>query len=110
MKEKKSFLVYFDWESPFDCLSNESLGELFRAMIKYAKNETEPEFTDPTLSIIFSFIKTAVDRDKLAYEERCKKNAENARKGARNKEETTYKTESAPYSFDRLLKTVTQKE
>ena len=37
MKEKKSFLMYFDWEAPFDCLDDESLGELFRGIFKYAK-------------------------------------------------------------------------
>lgn len=73
MKEKKSFLMYFDWEAPFDCLDDESLGELFRGIFKYAKNNEEPNFADPTLYIIFSFVKTSLDRDRLAYEEKCRK-------------------------------------
>ncbi len=106
MKEKTSFLVYFDWEEPFECLSNESLGELFKAMIKYAKNQTEPHFSDPTLSIIFAFVKGAIDRDKIAYAERCKKNAENAKKGASTKANTLAETPYPPHDFNSLLKTI----
>ena len=87
MAEKKSFLVYFDWEEPFSCLDNAELGELFRAMVKYAKNEEEPEFENKTLYLVFTFIKNAIDRDKAAYEEKCKKNAENGRKGGKKKDE-----------------------
>ena len=87
MADKKSFLVYFDWEEPFSCLDNAELGELFRAMVKYAKNEEEPEFENKTLYLVFTFIKNAIDRDKAAYEEKCKKNAENGRKGGKKKEE-----------------------
>lgn len=103
MKEKKSFLIYFDWEAPFDCLDNESLGELFRGIMKYAKNKTEPEFDDPTLSIIFSFVKTAIDRDKLAYEERCRKNAENAKKGASDRAKNSEQATDPAYDFKSLL-------
>ena len=87
MAEKKSFLVYFDWEEPFSCLDNAELGELFRAMVKYAKSEEEPEFKNKTLYLVFTFIKNAIDRDKAAYEEKCKKNAENGRKGGKKKDE-----------------------
>ena len=87
MADKKSFLVYFDWEEPFRCLDNAELGELFRAMVKYAKNEEEPEFENKTLYLVFTFIKNAIDRDKAAYEEKCKKNAENGRKGGKKKDE-----------------------
>ena len=87
MAEKKSFLVYFDWEEPFSCLDDAELGELFRAMVKYAKSEEEPEFENKTLYLVFTFIKNAIDRDKAAYEEKCKKNAENGRKGGKKKDE-----------------------
>ena len=87
MAEKKSFLVYFDWEEPFSCLDNAELGELFRAMVKYAKSEEEPEFKNKTLYLVFTFIKNAIDRDKAAYDEKCKKNAENGRKGGKKKDE-----------------------
>lgn len=34
---RKSFLVYFDWETPLQELTDDELGELFRAMFIYAK-------------------------------------------------------------------------
>ena len=106
MKEKKSFLMYFDWEAPFDCLDDESLGELFRGIFKYAKNNEEPSFADPTLYIIFSFVKTSLDRDRLAYEEKCRKNSENAKKGASAKAKTSEETPYPPHDFTGLLKTI----
>ena len=106
MKEKKSFLVYFDWETPFDCIDDETLGKLFRGIFKYAKNKTEPEFSDPTLSIIFSFVKAAIDRDNINYEERCKKNAENAKKGASAKAKASAEAPHPPHDFTGLLKTI----
>ncbi len=106
MKEKKSFLVYFDWENPFNCLDDESLGKVFRAIMKYAKHGEEPQFTDPTLTIIFSFVKTAIDRDRDAYEEKCRKNSENAKKGASAKAKTSAETPYPPHDFNSLLKTI----
>ena len=98
--------MYFDWEAPFDCLDNESLGELFRGIFKYAKNNEEPNFTDPTLYIIFSFIKTSLDRDMAVYEEKCRKNSENKKKGAANKPKTSAETPCPPHDFNSLLKTL----
>ncbi|MGN1317284.1 MAG: DUF6291 domain-containing protein [Acutalibacteraceae bacterium] len=78
-------MVYFDWEAPLTELSDEELGELFRAMFKYARNKEEFEFEHRSLKLVFGFVKSALDRDRLAYEERCKKNAENAAKAAKNR-------------------------
>ena len=102
MADKKSFLIYFDWEQPFDCLDDEALGELFRAMMKYAKNGEAPDFNDKTLYIVFSFVKNAIDRDISAYEEKCKKNAENGKKGGKKKEEKV----SSELDFSSLMKTL----
>ncbi len=102
MSKKKSFLVYFDWEAPFDCLNDTELGELFRAMLKYAKNEEEPEFDNQSLCLVFSFVKNAIDRDKAAYEERCKKNAENGKKGGKKTAENV----NPDLDFSSLLETI----
>ena len=104
MKEKKSFLIYFDWEAPIDCLDDKSLGKLFRGIFKYAKNNTEPDFSDPMLYVIFSFVKAAIDRDNLSYEQRCKQNSENAKKGAEKKKQSD--TNIPPHDFNSLLKTL----
>lgn len=91
MKNKKSFLVYFDWYEPLSVLTDSQLGEITRAMFSYAKNQTEPEFSDPSLKMVFGFMKSAFDRDREVYKERCKKNAENGSKGGKKKSENLTK-------------------
>ncbi len=79
-------------------LTDEELGELFRAMIKYARNKEEFEFEHRSLKLVFGFIKSALDRDRQAYEERCKKNAENAAKAAKSREK-----KGAEMDYDTLM-------
>ena len=105
MKERKSFLVYFDWGEPFERLDDEALGKLFRGMFRYAQNGELPEFDDPTLSIIFSFVKTALERDKATYEERCRKNSEAGKKSAEAKSKPLG-SPLPPHDFAGLLKTL----
>ena len=106
---KKSFLVYFDWEAPLQELTDEELGELFRAMFIYAKYGEQLDFEHRSLKLVFGFIKSAIDRDKTAYAEKCKKNAENGSKGGKKKAEN-YKEKGANMSYDALLETLTPAE
>ncbi len=106
---RKSFLVYFDWEAPLQELTDEELGELFRAMFIYAKYGELIDFEHRSLKLVFGFIKSAVDRDREAYKERCKRNAENASKGNKKKEEKPHVV-GANMSLEALLDTVTPQE
>ena len=107
---KKSFLVYFDWEAPLQELTNEELGELFRAMFIYAKYGELIDFEHRSLKLVFGFIKSAIDRDKTAYEEKCRKNAENASKGSKKKPEKEQTLVGANMDFKDLLQTITPSE
>ena len=84
-KRKKSFVVYYDWGEALSYFNNEEVGEIFRAVLSYAKDGTEPEFSHNALNGVFSFMKSALDRDKIAYEARCKINQMNGKKGGRPK-------------------------
>ena len=106
---RKGFLVYFDWETPLQELNNEELGELFRAMFAYAKYGEQLDFEHRSLKLVFGFIKSAIERDKAAYEEKCRKNAENGSKGGKKKAETT-RERGANMSYDELLETLTPAE
>lgn len=87
-KEKKSFLMYLDYEEQFALLADEQLGQLLRAVMEYEKTQIVPEL-EGIVKMAFSFIKAQLDRDRGKYEERCAKNKENGKKGGRPKQNQT---------------------
>ncbi len=78
-------------------------------MFTYAKNGKLIEFEHRSLKLVFGFIKSAIDRDRIAYEERCRKNAENANKGAKKKAEKVQE-KGANIDFKSLIETVSPSE
>lgn len=80
MKEKKSFLIYCDWESLLKPMTKEQIGELFLAIFDYNKNGVVPEFEEVLLSGVFSYMQSRFDDDNKRYERICKKNSEYAKK------------------------------
>lgn len=86
--DKNSFLFYLDYEEQFNLLSDEQIGQLMRAIIKYEKTKKEPNL-DGMLKMAFSFIKTQLDRDREKYEKKCEKNKENGALGGRPKKKQT---------------------
>lgn len=80
--DKSSFLIYLDYEEQFNLLTDEQIGQLMRAIIKYEKTREIPQLNG-IVKMAFSFIKTQLDRDREKYEARCEKNRENAKKGGR---------------------------
>ena len=80
MKEKSSFIVYYEWEEMFGYMSDKQIADMLRAMFSYAKRGEMPEFSNPLLNSNFCILKYAIDRDAEAYFSRCRKNAENIAK------------------------------
>lgn len=80
--DKSSFLIYLDYEEQFNLLTDEQIGRLMRAIIKYEKTREIPQLNG-IVKMAFSFIKTQLDRDREKYEAKCEKNRENAKKGGR---------------------------
>jgi hypothetical protein len=80
MKERKSFLFYYDWANIYEPLDDIRKAKLITATIRYAKDNTDTKFDDLTLKVIFNVIKDTIDRDSARYNERCLKNAENIKK------------------------------
>ena len=80
--EKKSFLMYLEYEEQLADLSDEELGQLMRAIFQYEKDGTEPKFIG-LLKMAFSFIKGNLNRDKQKYDKRCETSAINGKKGGR---------------------------
>lgn len=79
---KNSFVMYFDQQSTFEALSDEEAGKIIKGIFKYVqKQEFDNKFNgERVLEMTFLPIKNTLDRDEIKYEERCKKNSENAKK------------------------------
>lgn len=78
----QSFVVYAELEKQIDRLTDEQVGQLFRAMFQYNRSE-EPFFTDPMVGMAFDFVRPIMDRNREKYEAICEKNRQNGAKGGR---------------------------
>lgn len=82
MERKRAFILYLDYAEHLRLLSVEECGKLLLALFEYEETGTLPAFSG-ALAMAFSFIRLQLDRDKEAYKDKCKKNAENGAKGGR---------------------------
>ena len=78
--DKKSFLIYLEYEEQFDLLTDEELGQLMRTIIKYENGKTIPELNG-MVKMAFSFIKQQLDRDKEKWNQEKTKRSEAGKKG-----------------------------
>lgn len=76
----KMFYVYLDNYPQYMMLSMLERGELFTAMMEYARDRTVPDFGNSALGMAFSFSRAQIDRDFIKYHETCERNRENANK------------------------------
>jgi hypothetical protein len=67
---KKGFLMYADYITVFESLTNEEAGMLFKHILRYV-NDLDPELDDRLLKILFEPIKQQMKRDLNKWE--CKK-------------------------------------
>lgn len=61
-KNKKSFVLYTDYDTIFEKLTNEEAGKLIKHLFKYV-NDKSPEMTDRIIDLIFEPIKQQLKRD-----------------------------------------------
>lgn len=76
----KSFAVCISNAEAVSCLDDAMAGRLFKALFDYASNGTVPKWSDKALAAVFSMFKSQIDKNVEAYQEKCEKNAMNARK------------------------------
>jgi len=86
-ENKNKILVYRDWISTFESLSNDEAGKLIKHFFRYI-NDLAPEAPDRLTMLLFEPIKQTLKRDLKAYQETCEKNKDNVGKRW-NKENTT---------------------
>lgn len=76
---KNSFIIYHDYRETLADLTDEQVGQLFRALFDYEIDRVEPQFNGE-LKIAFKFIKKDLDINLTKYENICKRNKENIAK------------------------------
>ncbi len=78
-KEYPGYLLYFDqMEGLISVLNDEELGQIHRAIYHYAREGKIPEDLPDKVKVIWPSIRNNLDRDREAYEEKCRTNAYNA--------------------------------
>lgn len=90
METKKSIpmLVFQELEYQTSSLTDEQMGALFRAMLKFNR-DIEPDISDPLVSLAFSFVRSSMTANKEKYIETCNKRQEAGRKGGRPRKNQT---------------------
>lgn len=86
--KKTSFILPCDCLEDIDDFSNEEAGQLFKAILKYADGNEEPEFFDRAMKIYFRRIKRYIDSANENYQKRLETNRQNGKKGGRPKKKT----------------------
>jgi len=81
-KDKKSFVLYNDYEEVFSMLTDEEAGKLIKHILAYVNNKN-PSLEDRLLQVTFEPIRLQMGRDAKKYEAICERNAINGAKGGR---------------------------
>ena len=103
-EDNNTFMMYKEWEDLFESLDNmEEVGELIMALFAFAKRGEIAEFKG-ALKIAFIMMTKQLDRDGKKWEERCRVNAENAKKGGRPSKpvENSNEKPKKPNGYERL--------
>lgn len=79
MKDKDGFLLYTSQIGIFDKLTDEQAGKLIKAIYRYELTREYPNL-DFGLDMAFTSIKIVLDKNREKYQNKCKKNKENADK------------------------------
>lgn len=75
-ENKNKIIVYRDWISTFESLSDEEAGKLIKHLFRYV-NDLNPEAPDRLTALLFEPIKQTLKRDLKAYQSKCLKNRDN---------------------------------
>lgn len=83
---KKKVIVYADWKSTFELLSDDEAGKLIKHFFRYV-NDEDPEPPERLIEILFEPIKVTLKRDLEKWEIRSGNAKANGLKGGRPKSE-----------------------
>ena len=92
-KKVKSVLIFSEWQTLIQNLTDEQAGQLVKAMCHYNKGE-EYIAPDPAVAAMFAMVREGMDSNNSKYEEVCRKRAEAGKKGAEARWEGDSKSHS----------------
>lgn len=72
--EMSGFICHDDYLKKTKRLSDAQLGRVFRALMEYHIDKTEPETLEEVESMAFDFIREDIDRTEKKYADKCEKN------------------------------------
>ena len=84
--EKRTFLMYSEWQPLLEGMSDEQAGQLFKKIYAY-QTGNEYEIQDALILGVFNMIKAKFDADRKLYVEKCERNKLNGAKGGRPKKQ-----------------------
>lgn len=87
MKEKKSFVVYCDWENTFRKIGKYEAGDLIQGIFEYMRTGEIPQFESFAVEAVFSLLVETFKRDRDKYYKMCERNAINGAKKWQNSDE-----------------------
>lgn len=90
MKEKKSFVIYSDWENTFRKIGKYEAGDLIQGIFEYMRTGETPEFESFAVEAIFTLLVETFKRDRDKYYKMCERNANNINKRWEEKNTDTH--------------------
>ena len=102
---KPGVMIYFETAKAIKSLDNETVGQLFKAIMEYAEDGVIPEF-EGVLAAVWPFISHNIDKDSERYERIREIRAAAGRKGgkARASNDKQNQANEANASFDKQIK------
>lgn len=83
---RDSFVLYCSLREPLKKLSENETGSLFKAILDYVADGTEPGGLSQAAEMAFMFVKSQLDRDSEKYNAICQKRAEAGRLGGKQRQ------------------------
>lgn len=86
--DRKAFLLYYNWLEALEALDPAERWKTLTALAEYSRYGVIPEL-EGAAAMLFKLLKPVIDSDNEKYEDRCRVNAENGRKGGRPRKQDT---------------------
>lgn len=78
---KRAIMLHYDSIEQLELLNDEERGRVLLDLLKYARDGQVPEYTEPSMKMMFSILKQRTDAEAQKYEEICKKRSQAGIKG-----------------------------